>query len=316
MPDYYDLLEIPRNASIIEIKRAYRRLIRQYHPDVVKQTPETLKKYQELTTAYEVLSDPRERVAYDRKIPKKKYPMTGLAPDALWRETTELVLQKSDRFGPMQQAMRAALGITREGNILVVGMAGQHGYLAGHLQTAGNRHFINDALQEVSGEPLEFRLIEGTTLEDWQVVKQSEDYLVRKAAGRASPPPPVFEPQPRPARPAPGPEPEQEPTPVAQPAAAGARSPAWEELKGRLERTWSHHVVPGQRQSPLSRARFLSEAIPLIRAAEEEALDADEPEETITRQLNRALERVAAATEMPPAMVALEYLRYCQERGF
>lgn len=289
--DYYDMLGLPRNASIVDIKRAYRRLIRQYHPDVVPTTPETLKKYQELTRAYEVLSDPHERVAYDRKLPKQKYPLPGLAPDALWRETSDLVLARSDRFGPLQQAMRAAVTIAREENTLVIGLSGQHQYLAGHLMTAGNRRFINDCLQDVSGEPVEFRLIEGITAEDWEVAKRSESIAARRAARPAAE---AGEPAP------PGGEPRR-------------RSSAWDTLTEQLQTAWSKVTT---KQMPTARARFVADAVGYLYQAEEEAIEQDEADEQIQRQLNRAIDRIASLTEVPPTAVALELLRYRRERGF
>lgn len=63
--DYYDLLGLSRNASQEEIKRAYRRMARKYHPDVNKEdgAEETFK---EINRAYEVLSEPEMRARYDR----------------------------------------------------------------------------------------------------------------------------------------------------------------------------------------------------------------------------------------------------------
>ncbi len=63
--DYYEILGIPRNASPDEIKRGYRRLARQYHPDVNK-SPGTEEKFKEINEAYQVLSDPQKRAQYDQ----------------------------------------------------------------------------------------------------------------------------------------------------------------------------------------------------------------------------------------------------------
>ncbi len=63
--DYYDVLGIAHTASSDEIRRSYRKLARQYHPDVNKDAgAET--KFKEINEAYEVLSDERKRAAYDR----------------------------------------------------------------------------------------------------------------------------------------------------------------------------------------------------------------------------------------------------------
>lgn len=63
--DYYTIMGVPRTASAEEIKRAYRRLARKYHPDVSKE-PGTEERFKELGEAYEVLKDDEKRAAYDQ----------------------------------------------------------------------------------------------------------------------------------------------------------------------------------------------------------------------------------------------------------
>jgi molecular chaperone DnaJ len=62
--DYYDILGLERGASDEEVKRAFRRLAQQWHPDV-STDPEADARFKELNEAYQVLSDPRRRQAYD-----------------------------------------------------------------------------------------------------------------------------------------------------------------------------------------------------------------------------------------------------------
>src|SRR5215472_14835892 len=62
--DYYGILGVRRDADADEIKRAYRRLARELHPDV-NPDPHTQERFKEITQAYEVLSDPEKRQMYD-----------------------------------------------------------------------------------------------------------------------------------------------------------------------------------------------------------------------------------------------------------
>ncbi len=64
--DYYEILGLAREASADEIKKAYRRLARQYHPDFNKDDAEAEKKFKEIKEAYDVLSDPQKRQQYDQ----------------------------------------------------------------------------------------------------------------------------------------------------------------------------------------------------------------------------------------------------------
>jgi curved DNA-binding protein len=64
--DYYDILGVGRDADEKEIKRAFRRLARKYHPDVNPGDPEAEERFKEINEAYEVLSDPEKRRKYDQ----------------------------------------------------------------------------------------------------------------------------------------------------------------------------------------------------------------------------------------------------------
>ena len=65
MPDYYEMLGVSRDADKEEVKRAYRRLARKYHPDVNKEAGAE-ERFKEINRAYEVLSEPEVRARYDR----------------------------------------------------------------------------------------------------------------------------------------------------------------------------------------------------------------------------------------------------------
>jgi molecular chaperone DnaJ len=66
MSDFYSVLGVQRAASDDDIKKAYRKLAMQYHPDRNNGSREAEEKFKEITEAYDVLRDPNKRAAYDR----------------------------------------------------------------------------------------------------------------------------------------------------------------------------------------------------------------------------------------------------------
>ena len=64
--DYYEILGVPRGANDSEIKKAFRKLAREYHPYVARDKKKAEEKFKELNEAYEVLSDPEKRRKYDQ----------------------------------------------------------------------------------------------------------------------------------------------------------------------------------------------------------------------------------------------------------
>lgn len=64
--DYYSILGVDKNASDDEIKSAYRKMAKKYHPDLNKDNPDAAEKFKEVNEAYEVLSDKQKRSNYDQ----------------------------------------------------------------------------------------------------------------------------------------------------------------------------------------------------------------------------------------------------------
>src|ERR1700735_2682336 len=65
-PDYYKILGVGKNASDEEIKKAYRKLARKYHPDTNAGDKKAEERFKQISQAHDVLSDPDKRKAYDR----------------------------------------------------------------------------------------------------------------------------------------------------------------------------------------------------------------------------------------------------------
>src|SRR4026209_2932842 len=62
----YAVLGVPKNSSGAEVKKAYRKLAQQHHPDTKQGDPDAEAAFKEISAAYDVLGDPEKRTPYDR----------------------------------------------------------------------------------------------------------------------------------------------------------------------------------------------------------------------------------------------------------
>ena len=109
IPDYYKRLEVAPNATREQIKSAYHRLVRLYHPDLNKQAQDTLIK--QLNEAYAILSNPVKRAAYD-KLRLEEQRAAKIA-DAI-REQREQQKHEAAKQEPKMTWMEGAFGFVRE----------------------------------------------------------------------------------------------------------------------------------------------------------------------------------------------------------
>ncbi|CAN0897966.1 Chaperone protein dnaJ 20, chloroplastic [Linum grandiflorum] len=117
---FYDLLGIPATVTAPEIKQAYRKLARKYHPDVSppEKTEEFTKQFLRVQEAYETLSDPRSRAEYDRDLASGfhlgfsagKQFNKGMDPKGEWRQRWESQIEELQRMRHWKQSNQPSWG--------------------------------------------------------------------------------------------------------------------------------------------------------------------------------------------------------------
>ncbi|KAJ8983429.1 hypothetical protein NQ317_005894 [Molorchus minor] len=94
--DFYKILGVSKSASLHEVKKAYRRLAKELHPDKNQDDPNASQKFQDLGAAYEVLADEEKRKKYDRCgedcLQKDGMMDGGMDPFASFLETLDSIL--------------------------------------------------------------------------------------------------------------------------------------------------------------------------------------------------------------------------------
>jgi hypothetical protein len=200
--------------------------------------------------------------------------MADANPEAiqLWNQTMDLVKRRLVRPAVWRAMERASPLVIADG-ALVLGFATQFSYEAGHLTDSQHANVINQALQEVAGQPVRFRIIEGSTIDDWEEQarhdREAQRLLAESRARRQ--------------------------TEVSNLA-------SWEAVADRIARLYSETPM---RQLPQVRADYLEAALQvLIEAVNKLTPPGHAPSENDERQLARVLDRVADRANVPATLVA------------
>lgn len=115
--DYYEVLGVPRTASAEEIKKAYRKLARKYHPDLHTGSgkEEAERKFKEINEANEVLGDPKKRAKYDRLGPQWREGMDFTPPPGGGPREEAFRYEGFEEFGGFSDFFESLFGDTLRG---------------------------------------------------------------------------------------------------------------------------------------------------------------------------------------------------------
>lgn len=194
----------------------------------------------------------------------------------LWANSVELLKDRINNRS-FWEALEATHPITIENDTLIIGLDSANFNRASHIQQSAHFNAIVRAVEERFNQPLKVRLIEGSSVADWEATKERE---ARLAALKQSPS-------------------------VTNVPIPSALSDSWETLSERIARIYSG--MPN-RSLPQGKARYANEALyTLVEAMD--TLYEEEGDETTERSLARILERIATASEIPAPVLAFELER-------
>ncbi len=200
--------------------------------------------------------------------------------NSLWGRVVERVkLQVS--HPSFYKAIELAVPITTEDDVFVIGFAPINLYMAGHLNVSEHKNAIEKTINEFTGHRYTVRIIEGDTIQDWEIMKAKEEArrLLRESES-------------------------------SQKKVETASQKAWEKLLTLAGRRYAG--LP-HRGMPQFRARYVLEMAVLMSDAMDELMvvvEEGKMDEIGERQLSRIIERVAQLVELPPTAVGMELLRY------
>lgn len=174
------------------------------------------------------------------------------------------------------EALEMTQPITIEDDTLIIGLDAANFNRASHIQQSANMRAVTQTVEEFFRQPLQVRLIEGTTLADWETTKEREAQIAAMREQAAT-----------------------------RQTVAAVHTDGWDGLLDQVARLYAQ--IPN-RAFPQNKARYLNEALYLVVEAMD-SLYPDNPDETAERGLARVLERIAGAVEIPAPIVAFELER-------
>ncbi len=209
---------------------------------------------------------------------------TNLDLHNLWNRTVseikKRILQPS-----FWQALEAVVPIALEGDLLVLGLPPELSYFSSHVHSHDNQKKIEAILEELTGQHLRVRVIDGAGLEDWNLIKQREAIASQAQQTR-----------------------------LQQRAQEALLEASWETLSDQV---YSLFTQTPLRQLPQNRAKYLRQAVAAISDFLNRIPKPRTPdeEERYARYLARVLDKVAHLADVTGTVVALELERYRKEQN-
>ncbi len=199
--------------------------------------------------------------------------------NAIWEQAKETILEEMPDFNrSLWDAANAARPLALEGDSFVLGVPPGQMALGSHLTSTANGPMVRQAVAKALGRPVTVELVEGTDETAWEQEKGRREARERLAERQQQ----------------------------ASRATASLRA-LWAELYEEVARIFG---AVRERRFPTTRARMLAEALLATRDTEARAREeAPDSEDFHQQQLNRIIDRIASLSELPPTMVAVEYLR-------
>lgn len=201
--------------------------------------------------------------------------MTSPTLTTLWANCVERLKDRINNRS-FWEALENCRPITIENDVLVLGMEEAKYNLATYIQQPGNMQATLEVVQTLFNQPLKIRIIEGTTLADWEATKERDARVAAMHQAHTE-----------------------------RHIAQAATIEGWDGVYEYIARLY---VQTPLRALPQGKARYLSDALYVLAEAMDR-LYPEEPDEMTERSLARILDRIASAADVPAALVAFELER-------
>lgn len=197
--------------------------------------------------------------------------------EQVWLQASERAKDKIIQ-PTLWRAVEIARPVTIDGDFFVVGFGTGQLHMAGHLTSAENRNILEAGIYAATGKKLRLAVIDGTDIADWN------NYKARQKAAEA-----------------------QRQKTMQRAAKEMETARTWDGVFEQLGRAYaSLHL----RQLPQMRGKYIDFALELISTAMDELYDEQNADEATQRSLARVIDRVGVLTEVPPAIIAVELMRF------